>query len=647
MSEIVAPRTELTEEDRLAVLQSLGALDSDSDPRFDRLVRLAAALFQAPRASVVLVDRDRLWHKASIGIPRRNYARAGALADRMIERAETLASPDITCDPRFSGFLDQLTQVDVRFFACAPLKTTEGAVIGLLAVGDPAAHPPATPVQLAALSDLADLAMDKLMNDARRLANERGQRLDRQRRDLALKAGGLGEFEWDLARDRMEISEDMRSLTGVKVLSLAADQGDAPFRFVHPDDRESLRASIEQSVRENDRYLAEYRIIRPDNGEIRWMMGAGALVRDGSGAPQKLIGVVQDISGRKQVEAQRETLMAELDHRVKNLLAAVQSLAAQSARKARSLEDFLPAFSGRLQALAQAHQLLTETRWQGASLTSIVAAELGGLGRSQASWCGPDLFLTPRAANALSLALHELATNAIKYGALSCEEGRVHVLWRPSEQGGFDLDWVETGGPLVEKPTRQGFGTVLLERVTARELGGMGQIDFAPEGVRAHLRADRSALGAAVPETDGAAQRPMAPSPPDPVLHGAGIEGLRLLVVEDSTLLALELESGLAEAGALVVGATGDPDEALALAEADLDAAVLDVNLGGRRVTPVAERLAARGIPFVFATGYGEQGAPQGFGAPVIRKPYSIQQIIRALADLVGPPSDDPVGPKP
>jgi CheY-like chemotaxis protein len=113
------------------------------------------------------------------------------------------------------------------------------------------------------------------------------------------------------------------------------------------------------------------------------------------------------------------------------------------------------------------------------------------------------------------------------------------------------------------------------------------------------------------------------------------------LLVEDSTLLALELESGMVEAGAVVVGATGDLEEALSLAEADIDVAVLDVNLGGRLVTPVAQRLLDRRIPFVFATGYGELGAPKGFEAPIIRKPYSIQQIVRAVAEVVHFSSDD------
>jgi len=641
MSENVAPMQDLTEEDRLAVLRGLGAMDSGSDPRFDRIVRLAAALFAAPRAAVVLVDSDRLWHKASIGIPRQQYARAGTLADVMIARAETLASADIRTDRRFVHLLESLTQVDVRFFACSPLTTPDGAVIGLLSVGDTSAHPAVTAAQLGALKDLAELAMDKLMNDARRLANERGQRLDRERRELALMAGGLGEFEWDIGQDRLVISEELRSLTGLRQLTSAAEKGALPFLFVHEEDRETLKASVERSIREDGRYRAEYRIVRPDNGEVRWMMGAGAMIRDESGHPRKLIGVVQDISERKRDEDQRETLLAELDHRVKNVLTAVQSLAAQSARRSRTLDEFLSAFSGRLTALAQAHELLTQTRWQAASLPSIVRTELGGLGQSQASWFGPDLFLTPRAANALALALHELATNAVKYGALSTDSGRVRVDWRCTPAGGFELDWVESGGPAVTAPVRKGFGSVLLERVSGQELGGSGEVIFAPGGVHAHLRASHGALSGTSAPSPVPPVPLRAPVSSDIRLNGRGVDGLRVLLVEDSTLLALELESGMVEAGAVVVGATGDLEEALSLAEADIDVAVLDVNLGGRLVTPVAQRLLDRRIPFVFATGYGELGAPKGFEAPIIRKPYSIQQIVRAVAEVVHFSSDD------
>ncbi|HYE45860.1 MAG TPA: HWE histidine kinase domain-containing protein [Caulobacter sp.] len=638
MSKNVAPSAEMTEEDRLAVLHGLGALDSDSDPHFDRIARLAAALFDAPRAAIVLVDRDRLWHKAVFGLPQRQYPRAGSLADVMIGRGETVVCGDLRHDPRFDDVRAALTQVDVAFYACAPLVTPDGAALGLLAVGDPEPHPEGTESQLSALRDLADLATDHLMADAQRLATERGRRLDRQRRDLALEAAGLGEFEWDLADDRMVINDQMKAMTGLTRDSVGGEGGDISFRFVHPEDKDRLRAEVDRSLRETGRYRAEYRIQRPDTGEVRWMLGAGSVVLGDNGKPHKIIGVVQDITDRKRDEEQRETLMSELDHRIKNVLAAVQSLAAQSARRTHSADDFMASFSGRLKAMAKAHELLTATRWQGASLGSIVEAELGGLGQGQAVWSGPDLFLTPRAANAMSLALHELATNAIKYGALSVDGGRVMLDWRRRPDGGFAVEWVETGGPPVEPPTRTGFGAVLLDRVTGRELGGTGKISYPREGLRAHITAARDALAEGGSSETLAAE---APHEKDGVSVGAvgkggGVEGLRLLIVEDATLLALELEAGLIEAGAYIVGTAGDVEEALGHAEAELDAAVLDVNLGGRLVTPVAQRLVARGVPFVFATGYGERGAPGGFSAPIVRKPYNIQQIVRAVAEAVG-----------
>lgn len=641
MSKNVAPDAAMTEEDRLAVLRGLGALDSEADPHFDRVTRLAAALFGAPRAAIVLVDRDRLWHKSIIGLPRREYPRAGSLADVMIARREALISGDIGKDARFDDVRDLLTQVDVTFYACAPLTTHDGAVVGLLAVGDPEPHADGTDDQLAALKDLADMATDHLMADAHRLAVERGRRLDRQRRDLALEAAGLGEFEWDLADDRMVVNDQMKTMTGLTRDSAGGEGGDLSYRFVHPEDRERLRAEVDRSLRETGRYRAEYRIQRPDSGEVRWMLGAGTVVLGDDGKARKIIGVVQDITDRKRDEDQRETLMAELDHRIKNVLAAVQSLAAQSARRTSSAEAFMESFSGRLKAMAKAHELLTATRWRGASLGSIVEAELGGLGQGQAVWSGPDFFLTPRAANAMSLALHELATNAIKYGALSMDGGRVMLDWRKRPDGGFALDWTEIGGPPVQPPTRTGFGAVLLDRVTGRELGGVGKISYPREGLRAHITAARDALAEPGVGRAEAAALAEAAEQKSGVSIGAagvagGVDGLRLLIVEDATLLALELEAGLVEAGATIVGTAGDVDEALGLAEVTLDAAVLDVNLGGKLVTPVAQRLAARGIPFVFATGYGERGAPGGFSAPIVRKPYNIQQIVRAVAEAVG-----------
>jgi len=358
-------------------------------------------------------------------------------------------------------------------------------------------------------------------------------------------------------------------------------------------------------------------------------------------ALEDIAGMAADMAAIDREDERRETLVAELDHRIKNVLAAVQSLALQSARRAPSLEGFLKTFSGRLKAMASAHQLLTATRWRGAAMRNLAAAELGGLAPGQTRWEGPDLLLTPKAANALSLALHELATNAIKFGALSVEAGRVDIRWWERAGGGLELEWIESEGPVVPTPTRTGFGSTLLEKVTGRELGGSVKIDFRREGLRATLTASAAAIASRTSQPE-AAPRAEPPAPVQGASVGAAnlneaprINGLRLLIVEDALLLTLELESGLQEAGAQIMGSAADLDEAMRMVDLPLDAAVLDANLNGVSVLPVAEALAARGIPFVFATGYGDSKmAPQGFDAPIIRKPYDVTQVAAALAEI-------------
>lgn len=639
MNDVTSKAPHLAEAARLKALRALHALDSGSDRRFDRIARTAALLLRAPRAAVVLVDADRLWHKARIGVPAGQYPRAGSLADLMVRDPGTVFSSDVTQDPRFASLRDSLSQVDVRFYAGAPIIAPGGEAIGVLSVGDTEAHAPHTEAERLALEDLAALASDMLVHDAETIEAGRKARLDQRRVELALDAAGLGEFEWDIAEDRIFVSERMKVLTGVKARSSPGDGGEASFRFVHPDDAARLREAVERGLRSEGRYQAEYRMIRPDDGRLRWMQGSGVVVPEPTGPTRRVIGVVRDITDRKSEEEHRETLLSEMDHRVKNVLAAVQSLAAQSARRTTSTEGFISAFAGRLKAMASAHELLTATRWRGAGLAHIAAAELGGLAPGQARWEGPDLVLTPRAANAISLALHELATNAVKYGALSVETGRVEVTWDMTAEGGFTLRWIETGGPPVSPPERRGFGSTLLDRVTGRELGGEGRVEYRTDGVRATLRADPRAVASDSEEPPLVEQAPAAAGGAS-LGHGTpsngGVEGLRLLIVEDAVLLAMELEAGLVEAGALIVGSAAELGEAMAMLDRQIDVAVLDANLNGESVAPLAAALHARGTPFVFATGYGERGAPEGFDAPVVRKPYNVNQIISALAEAVG-----------
>src|SRR5665213_3612338 len=282
------------------------------------------------------------------------------------------------------------------------------------------------------------------------------------RAELALSAAGMGEFEWDYSRDLFIVSQRMADITGLEAGVRNAQGGLFALGFVHPDDVEALRATVGHRLISDGSYQVRYRMVRPDDGRTLWMESSATILRGHGGPVTKVIGVVRDISIIKAEEDEREALVAELDHRVKNVLASVQSLAAQSARKTVSLEVFLKTLAGRLEAMAAANALLTATRWRGADIGDIAAAELGGLASGRALWSGPEIVLNPRATNTLTLALHELATNAVKFGALSSEAGRVEVNWRALPQGGFELFWVERGGPPVTAPTRQGFGVTLL-----------------------------------------------------------------------------------------------------------------------------------------------------------------------------------------
>jgi PAS domain S-box-containing protein len=463
-----------------------------------------------------------------------------------------------------------------------------------------------------------------------------GQTEGQERRlELALQAAGLGEFEWDFARDVFVASPRMAAIIGIAPGEMPAEGGRGLDRLVHPDDREQLARTRDADLAGGDAFDTEFRHIRPDDGRVIWVRVAGIIVRGPDGEPASITGIVEDVTGRRLEEERRQQLMAELDHRVKNVLATVQALAVQTARRTTSLPAFLQNFAGRLKALASANELLTAARWRGAAVDHLAAAELSALAPGQTTLDGPELFLTPRAANALSLALHELAVNAVKYGALSVESGHVDVRWVLLPDGGFELTWTETGGPRVSPPGRKGFGTTLLQQVTGRELNGAAEIDYQPGGVRARLRAGAQAV-APRPETVPEAPAPRPPETVAAANGAASLKGSRVLIVEDAVLLALELETGLSEAGAEVVGPAYELEEAMALLDRPIDAAVLDANLNGRSVTPVAEALSKRKVPFVFATGYGEAGgAPGGFDAPVIRKPYDVTQVAAAVAGLL------------
>lgn len=459
--------------------------------------------------------------------------------------------------------------------------------------------------------------------------------MDEKRLERALEAAGLGPIEWDLVRDVVIVSPRASVLTGVPAGELPAQGGTVWQAFTHPEDLERVKGVREQVVADGQPFELDFRQIRQDDGRVVWLRVSGVTELGPDGRLARVTALVSDLTPLKLEEEQRQAAMAELDHRVKNMLAAVKALAHQTAKRTTSLDAFLENFAGRLKALGSANELLTAARWRGAAVDHVAGAELGALAPGQTSWEGPELFLTPRATNALSLALHELAANAVKFGALSVDTGHVEVRWTRMPGGGFELIWTESGGPTVSPPIRRGFGSTLLEQVTGRELNGEAVVEYRPSGAWARLVAGPAAV-APRPETVPEVPQARVVETVTASRAPRSLKGSRVLIVEDAVLLALELETGLSEAGAEVVGPAYELEEAMALLDRPIDAAVLDANLNGRSVTPVAEALARRGVPFVFATGYGETGgAPGGFEAPVIRKPYDVTQVAAAVADLL------------
>jgi PAS domain S-box-containing protein len=308
---------------------------------------------------------------------------------------------------------------------------------------------------------------------------------------FALEAANAGTWQWEVATGEVHWSDNLEAIHGLPPGSFGGD-----FRSflddVDPRDCAEVLAQIQKAIDGGGDYHVEYRLATAAAGE-RWVEGKGRMVVDEHGRPLRMTGVCMDVTPRKRAEQRIDLVLRELRHRVKNLLAVVRSLAAQTLRHAPSLEAFDQAFQGRLAGLAGAHDLLVDTNWEGASLRALVVAQLSPWLEQQdrLRLAGDEVTLPANAALTLGMTLHELATNAAKHGALSTAVGEVDVSWRhePAAAGGqLVLLWQERGGPEVSPPERRSFGTRLIEDGIAYEFGGEVNLEFLPPGVRCELR---------------------------------------------------------------------------------------------------------------------------------------------------------------
>lgn len=268
----------------------------------------------------------------------------------------------------------------------------------------------------------------------------------------------------------------------------------------HPDDHERSWERWRQSLATGEQYEIEYRL-RHHSGEYRWVLGRAKAAMDEAGRITRWYGTCTDINRIKTADAQRELMLGEMNHRVKNSMAMVHSIVSQSLRQAQNLDDARVSIQSRIGMMAQAHDRLVKATWTETRISDVVAAALAPHGAAEARFtlAGPDLSIGSKQALALTMALHELATNAVKYGALSTDTGDVDVRWQTElrqKNEIFRFSWQERGGPKVEPPERVGFGSRMIEQALAGYFNGEAELDYRPNGLVFELVAPIDGLAA-------------------------------------------------------------------------------------------------------------------------------------------------------
>ena len=479
--------------ERLAVLHGLEMLDTRGDADFDRISGLAAAIMAAPVALITLVDTERQWFKSRRGIEETETPTDISFCAHAIAAGDDpMVVTDATADPRFRANPLVTGDHHVRFYAGVPIIVAS-ARIGTLCVLD--REPRAFPgeAQLDQLKALAALAASLFaLKDATRSGARAKAALAREekRRAIALDAAALASWAWDTRTDLIECDVLLSELFNLpRSRRLRARE---ILASIDPRDVYQTESRFRDALNGGDDYFGEYRVkgFHPP----RWVATRGRVIeRDGDGRPVLIFGVNYDITERKLGDERQRLLLRELNHRVKNTLATVQALATQTVRHAREPSEFLEAFGARLQALGIAHNLLSDREWRGIGIRELAQIEIRPFDtadKPRISISGAELLLSPDQAVGLGLILHELASNALKYGSLSVPSGKVDLGWSTTGRKGnrrLVVTWLEKGGPQVAPPERQGFGSILIRRSLAKVIASEVSHEFRPEGVFAEI----------------------------------------------------------------------------------------------------------------------------------------------------------------
>ena len=451
-----------------------------------------------------------------------------------------------------------------------------------------------------------------------------------QLRSLALAAGQMGSWEWNLSRGTTTWDQGQYEIFGVDPDTFVPT-AESVNALIDPDDFKELVRAFRSVTAESKTYRTEFRV-RRSNGDVRWCIGVAAASFDDERRLIRISGVTVDITDRKRAEERQMLLAEEVDHRARNVVAVIQAI--MRLTRSRSIDEYVAALDGRVRALSTAHKLLAKSRWEGADLSRLVdeeAAPYRTQDHERISISGPAMLLPPAMAQTIALALHELVTNAAKYGALSAESGHIQIAWE-KEPDRLTLSWIESGGPTVKRPRRAGYGTRVIKGGIERQLGGHADFDWQPEGLRCTL---------SMPYEDSKKHAPDLVPPERQSLERARSSGKAaaeggkcVFVVEDEPLISMMLADMLSTMGHKVDGPYTRFSEALVAAKSnDIQIGILDINVRGQAVYQIADTLIERNIPFVFVTGYSADSIESRFNhIPVLQKPVELQRLRSALA---------------
>jgi PAS domain S-box-containing protein len=442
--------------------------------------------------------------------------------------------------------------------------------------------------------------------------------------------------------DMEYVSPAIATIYGMEMESFLGDMQRWAALIV-PEDREDTLKHIEQA-RQGNATIHEFRIQRPSDLSFRWIRNTDFPLRDAHGQIQRVGGIAEDITDTKLTIEHQAVLLAELQHRVRNIMAIIQSITARTAKNVDSVADYASLMAGRLYTLARVQTLLTRGANVGIGISTLVHDELNAQAQHEEQFDanGPDVILSPKAAEILTLAVHELTTNALKYGALATSSGRIRIHWAVIEKHGapwLSFDWSETAAPerpVPSAPHRRGFGSELIEARIPYELNGSGRMSIEPRGARCHLEFPLKE-GASILETDAPQRASVFAGALDTSGH-ANLSGQRILVVEDDFYLAGDAARALKGSGAEVLGPC--PTQAAGWNELNHTVptgAVLDINLPDGPSFELAQELKRRGITFVFLTGYDHATIPPQFEEVMwLQKPVELRAIVSTLARALG-----------